>query len=107
MVIGTSYADFTDMFNSMEEQQRLESHAMLKACADKAKAHNIPCKAIAIRGDPREQIVQKVTEVSADVLIMGSRGLGTLKRTLLGSVSDHCAHNVAVPIIIVKEPHAK
>ncbi|KAI8051491.1 hypothetical protein BDF22DRAFT_690982 [Syncephalis plumigaleata] len=57
----------------------------------------IAVKAIALR-------VRKSEEVRADVLIMGSRGLGVLKRTLLGSVSDYCAHNCSMPIIVVKMP---
>lgn len=101
MVVGTSYAD---LYNSMEEQHRLESHALLKTFADKSKIRGIATKAIAVRGDAREEIVRKVVELGADTLIMGSRGLGALKRTLLGSVSDFCAHNVPVPLIIVKEP---
>ncbi|RKP27970.1 hypothetical protein SYNPS1DRAFT_11889, partial [Syncephalis pseudoplumigaleata] len=64
----------------------------------------IAVKAIALRGDARDELVRKSAEVHADVLIMGSRGLGVLKRTLLGSVSDYCAHNCSMPIIIVKMP---
>jgi nucleotide-binding universal stress UspA family protein len=42
-----------------------------------------------MRGDPREEIVNKVEEVKADVLVIGSRGMGALSRLLVGSISDH------------------
>ncbi|RUS20782.1 hypothetical protein BC937DRAFT_94398 [Endogone sp. FLAS-F59071] len=58
--LGTTYMNFSDFIGNLEEQ--------------------IACKAIAMRGDPRDEIVRKVQELNADVLIMGSRGLGTLKR---------------------------
>lgn len=43
---------------------------------------------------------------SIDVVIMGSRGIGAIKRAILsfiglGSVSSWCVHNVDVPVIIV------
>lgn len=37
-----------------------------------------------------------------DVLIVGSRGMGTIKRLMIGSVSDHLVHHAACPVVIVK-----
>ncbi|RUP46557.1 hypothetical protein BC936DRAFT_146808 [Jimgerdemannia flammicorona] len=61
-------------------KHRLNSHTLLQNYATKLKEKNIACKAIAMRGDARDEIVRKVQELNADVLIMGSRGLGALKR---------------------------
>jgi nucleotide-binding universal stress UspA family protein len=49
----------------------------------------IHVRGIAMRGDPREEIVEKVEEVKADVLVIGSRGMGALSRLLVGSINDH------------------
>jgi hypothetical protein len=43
-----------------------------------------------------------VTELKADVLLIGSRKLGTVKRALLGSVSDYCDHNSPCTVITVR-----
>jgi nucleotide-binding universal stress UspA family protein len=40
-------------------------------------------------GDPREEIAKKTKEVGADILVIGSRGMGSMKRLLLGSVSKY------------------
>jgi nucleotide-binding universal stress UspA family protein len=56
-----------------------------------------------MRGDPRENLVRKVIEVHSDILVIGSRGLGAIKRTLLGSVSDYCVHNCHCAVIIAKK----
>ncbi|KAJ3337275.1 hypothetical protein HDU93_001362 [Gonapodya sp. JEL0774] len=85
---GTSYMDFTDYLVQIEEQHRIASHLLLQAYAQRLKKKHISVKAIAMRGDPRDEVVRKVTELDADVLIMGSRGMGALKRAFIGSVSD-------------------
>lgn len=46
-----------------------------------------------------------------DVLVLGNRGLGAFKRSMmsligLGSVSDYCVHNSPAPVIIVKSGDA-
>ncbi len=51
------------------------------------------------------QITRKCTELSADALIVGSRGMGAVKRTLLGSVSDHLVHHVPCPTIVCFSRH--
>ncbi|CAI2173252.1 2433_t:CDS:2 [Funneliformis geosporum] len=98
--IGASYMDFSEVVTSLEEQHRLNSHALLQEFASKLKAQNVP---IAMKGDARDEIVRKVAELNADALVIGSRGLGALRRTLLGSVSDYCSHNCHCSVIIVKE----
>ncbi|CAG8643559.1 1775_t:CDS:2, partial [Cetraspora pellucida] len=78
--IGASYMDFTEVVTSLEEQHRVSSHALLQEFAAKLKSHGFACKAIAMRGDARDEIVRKVSELNADALVVGSRGLGALKR---------------------------
>lgn len=41
----------------------------------------------------------------ADLLVVGSRGLGGFRGLLLGSVGQQCAHHSPCPVVIV--PHAR
>ncbi|KAI3440491.1 U1-type domain-containing protein [Psidium guajava] len=55
-------------------------------------------------GDARDVICQMTERLGADLLVMGSHGYGLIKRTFLGSVSNHCAQNAKCPVMIVKKP---
>lgn len=42
-------------------------------------------------------------EEKAGLIVIGSRGLKGLKRTLKGSVSDYVLHNSSCPVVICRE----
>jgi nucleotide-binding universal stress UspA family protein len=53
-------------------------------------------------GSPGEFIIKVAKEEDVDMIIMGARGLGKLKKTILGSVSDHVLSKSKVPVLIFK-----
>lgn len=48
-----------------------------------------------------------VEKMQAEILVIGSRGLGTFKRAFLGSTSDYCVHHCQCPVIVVKNHPSK
>jgi nucleotide-binding universal stress UspA family protein len=52
-------------------------------------------------GIPSDKIVQIAEKGNHDLIILGSRGLGTVKRFLLGSVSDDVSHKAKCSVVIV------
>lgn len=53
-------------------------------------------------GRPAEQIVNLSEELEVGVIVIGSRGLGTLRRALLGSVSDSVVRHAHCPVFVVR-----
>jgi hypothetical protein len=47
--------------------------------------------------DVRSEVMDKVEEVDPDVLVLGARGLGTIRGLLMGSVSQYCVRNAKIP----------
>lgn len=55
-----------------------------------------------IGGPPRQVIVEEAEDWGADLIIMGSRGLGVWSRLLLGSVSNGVVHHAKCSVEIVR-----
>jgi nucleotide-binding universal stress UspA family protein len=57
-----------------------------------------------IHGPPRQVIVEEAENWGADLIVMGSRGLGAWNRLLLGSVSSAVVHHAKCSVEIVRSP---
>ena len=53
-------------------------------------------------GDPADEIVKIIEKEGADLLVIGSRGLGSITGVLIGSVSQKIVHEAPCPVMIVK-----
>ena len=50
---------------------------------------------------PGNVICSEASNEKVDLIITGSRGLGTARRTILGSVSDYVVHHASCPVCVV------
>jgi nucleotide-binding universal stress UspA family protein len=48
------------------------------------------------------EIVDKAEEIGAGLIVVGSRGVGAMRRTLTGSVSDSVVRHAHCPVMVVR-----
>ena len=53
-------------------------------------------------GSPAVTILEFEKQIEADLIVMGSRGLGLVKGVLLGSVSQYIVEQSTCPVLVVK-----
>jgi nucleotide-binding universal stress UspA family protein len=54
-------------------------------------------------GEAAREIVHLAEDIEAGLVVMGSRGHGGIRRTLMGSVSDSVVRHAHCPVLVVRE----
>ena len=83
-----------DEFRKLAEQSLRQS--VEEAGATEAGVQVTP---VLREGHPVDVLIAE--SEGADLLVVGTRGLGGFKELLLGSVSQQCAHHASCPVVIV------
>ncbi|MCI4323415.1 MAG: universal stress protein [Thermoplasmata archaeon] len=102
----TAYVNTTEPWIPTEVVQGEVQHYRAIVDASVAKAQGSGLKSVSgvcLEGHIAEEIIAYLDAHPVDLLIMGSRGLSTGKRMLLGSTSDQVLHHVRCAVLIVKE----
>jgi nucleotide-binding universal stress UspA family protein len=87
----------------LEESERKQAHQLLDAQAEQIKTLGATVTQSHVRlGRPDEEIVIVAEEIGAGLIAMGGRGLGGLKRLLMGSVSDSVVRHAHCPVLVVR-----
>ncbi|MDD2921330.1 MAG: universal stress protein [Anaerolineales bacterium] len=79
-----------------------EAKSILEAAVKTVE--NLPCQVQSelIEGSSAEAIIDVATMRQSDIIVMGSRGLGTLAGLLLGSTSQKVVAHAPCPVLIVR-----
>ncbi|WP_339149478.1 MULTISPECIES: universal stress protein [unclassified Sutcliffiella] len=77
------------------EQALNEIHALLSQ-------ERVEAPVEVMQGDPAKTICNFADTQESDLIIIGSRGLGGLKKLILGSVSDKVTNTANCPVLIAK-----
>ncbi|CDP11494.1 unnamed protein product [Coffea canephora] len=87
---------------AIEAHQKRITHAIFQHALQICSEKNVKVETKVVIGDPKEKICEVVEELHADLLVMGSRAFGPIKRMFLGSVSNYCSNRAQCPVMIVK-----
>ncbi|KAJ3411211.1 hypothetical protein HDV05_002595 [Chytridiales sp. JEL 0842] len=55
-------------------------------------------------GEAKEEILDLASSLRMDMIIVGDRGLGKIKRLFMGSVSDYVVKSASVPVLVCHPP---
>lgn len=69
------------------------------ACADDLRRRGFHCDTVALDGAPHSAIVEECDSGDYDLVVVGSRGLGRMRRSVLGSVSDAAVRHAPAALV--------
>lgn len=87
---------------SVRAAQEESSRRVVARALDICKERQVDATGAVVEGDAKEAIRQAVERMQAGLLVLGSRGLGAIKRAFLGSVSDYLIHHACCPVLVVR-----
>ena len=90
-----------DLLSDLEPRARGELERALADAGEQAAG--VEVEQVVREGPPARVLLDEADK--ADLLVVGSRGLGGFRGLLLGSVSQQCSHHAPCPVVIV--PHQR
>ncbi|KAI9209247.1 uncharacterized protein BJ171DRAFT_485873 [Polychytrium aggregatum] len=103
-----------NMEKSFNYEIKVSEKQEIQLCKDfieRSVADKVPYDFVQIEGEgdvgPLIEEFVKESHPDTNMLVLGTRNLGTVQRWALGSVSDYCLHHVTCPVLIVKDTAAQ
>ncbi|OWF35021.1 uncharacterized protein LOC110443417 [Mizuhopecten yessoensis] len=90
------------LINDMLQEEQTRISELQDKLGAKLKAHGIGGKVKTMSGKPGEVICKVAKDEGVTLIVTGTRGLGTVRRTFVGSVSDYIIHHAHVPVIVAR-----
>lgn len=75
---------------------------VLRDAAALAQEHGVTATTVLLRGETVEEVVRYADDRAVDLVVVGTRGLGAVRRALLGSVSQGLLRESRRPVLIVR-----
>jgi nucleotide-binding universal stress UspA family protein len=99
-----SYPGTLGYYGKLQEQIEEVSRELLRKQSWRVKAAGGTVAGTHLRmGQVDLEIVALAEELGADLIVMGSRGLGGVRRALMGSVSDSVVRHAHCPVLVVRQ----
>lgn len=87
---------------TIEQVSRAAGLHLLEPARELVRAAGVAHEIEVASGDPAHTLIDILENFDCDMVVMGARGMGTLRSALLGSVSHEVLHAAPVPVLIVK-----
>jgi nucleotide-binding universal stress UspA family protein len=87
---------------SVEAERHAALKAALAAAVPALRQRVANADVLVVTGKPADFIVHDARRTGSDLIVLGARGLGMVKRLVLGSVSEAVARHAGCPVLIVR-----
>jgi nucleotide-binding universal stress UspA family protein len=104
------WAPSPQYFEELDKSVREVAKAVIESALLKLKStedKKLKISSEIIQGSPRQVIVEEAERWGADLIVMGSRGMGAWNRLVLGSVSSAVVHHAKCSVEIVRKSQTK
>ena len=91
-----------EMVNKLAEAVREAGSSILEDAKKKVEAEGVQSQTLLREGHVVEEILRAAKEEDIDLIVIGARGLSTLKEIFLGSVSHGVALHAPCPVLLMK-----
>ena len=88
--------------DEIHQSLKIAGSRILQPALDRLKALKRPCHSAVQLGDIPHGIVEHAENQGCTQIVMGSRGMGSLKGLLAGSVATRVIHLANIPVTVVK-----
>ncbi len=86
-----------------EEVSQTSQNQLAKVIANATGGDDsVPVAPRVAHGHPAKALLRLAADSDASLLVVGSRGLGTFRRVLLGSVAQYCVQHATCPVVVVR-----
>lgn len=92
-----------DLYTRMLQESKTKAKELEEHFAKLLGEYHVAGKIMAVFGSkPGEALVDMGIKEKAAMIVMGTRGMGTMRRTIMGSVSDYVVHHAKCPVVICR-----
>ncbi len=83
-------------------EETMHGNILIGSIVERMKAAGVPVEGQVVEGMAHEAIPRVARMRDADLIVVGSRGLGETGSLLMGSVSDKVVHRATCPVLVVR-----
>lgn len=93
---------YLEAFPKLVEEAREAGNGILADGEKKVEAEGVEVETLLREGHAVKEILETCREFKFDLIVLGARGLSTIKEILLGSVSHGVTTHARCPVLVVK-----
>ena len=89
-------------YNKLVAVRTIDGQAIIDSAKKKLEETSLEIDEELLEGPAADAIISSATVRKADLVVLGSRGMGSLKGLVFGSVSNKVSHYAPCPVMVVR-----